>query len=115
MHELDAKLKPTGRRVSVSRLDESVRDAFARARGPLLEVRARLRQATRRHRGRKATRVQPFRVSAIAARTEPARRRELMRQLRDTLLQLHPDRKTRPRAARTDAARVAHGIIDAIL
>jgi hypothetical protein len=118
LHELDATLTPTGRVVRLSRLDESMRNAFERARSTLLGGCATLRKATERHRCRKATLVQPFRVSGIPSRTappQPARRRELERRLRDELLRLHPDRETRPRAARTDAGHVARDIIAAIL
>ena len=118
LHELDAKLKPTGRIARLSRLDEGMRDAFETARSALLGVRATLREATDRHRGRKATLVQPFRVSALTARAAPltpARRRELERRLRDELLRFHPDRKTRPRAARLDVGRLALRIGDSVL
>jgi len=118
LHELNATLTPTGRVVRLSRLDETIRDAFETARTTLLPIRATLREATERRRGRKATLVQPFRVSATPSRTPPptpARRRELERPLCDELLRLHPDRHTRARAARADAARVAHRLLDALL
>ena len=118
LHELDAKLTPTRRVVRLSRLDETMRDAFERARSALLGVHAELRQATRSRRGRKAALVQPGRVSARPSRTEPpkpVRRRELQGPLRDELLRLHPDRLTRPRPARAAAGRFARRIIGAIL
>ena len=117
LHELDAKLTPTGRTVRLSRLDEHLQEAFETARRTLLPVREHLRAATQRHPGRKATLVQPGRISALRAPTAsppPVRRRELERMLRDQILLLHPARQTRPRAARVDAGRLAHDIIDAI-
>jgi hypothetical protein len=98
LQELDAKLTPTGRIVRVARLNEGVREVFGTARRALLGVQARLHEVTDRSRGRKATLVQPFRVSAFrarAARPMPARRRDLERQLRDELLRLRPKRTTR--------------------
>ena len=118
LHELGATLKPTRRTVRLSRLDENIRGAFEGARRALLAVRANLREATRRGRGRKATLVQPFRVSAIKSPTEPptpVRRRQLERMLRDQILRLHPDRGTPPRAARADAGRLARRLIASIL
>jgi hypothetical protein len=118
LHELDAKLKPTGRIVRLARLDESMREAFETARSGLLGIWAGLHEVTDRHRGRKATLVQPFRVSTLtarAARPTPARRRDLERLLRDELLQLHPARKRHPRAARLDVGPLARRIGKSIL
>lgn len=117
LHELDAKLKPTGRIARLARLDEGVRDAFETARSALLGLRATLHEGTDRHRGRKATLVQPP-VSTLAARATrptPARRRELERRLRDELLRLHPARKRNPRAARLDVGRLALRIGNSVL
>ena len=117
LHELDATLTLTGRTVRLSRLDEHLQEAFETARRTLLPVREHLRAATQRHPGRKATLVQPRRVSALRVPTEsppPVRRRQLERRLRDQILLLHPSRQTGPRAARVDAGRLAHDIIDAI-
>jgi hypothetical protein len=114
-HELDAKLKPTGR---IARLDEGLRDVFETARTALRGLQATLHEVTDRHRGRKATLVQPFTVSTLttrAARPTPARRPELERQLRDELLQVHPDRTRHPHAARLDAGRLARRIGNSIL
>ena len=83
-----------------------------------LGVQAMLHDVTDRSRGRKATLVQPFRVSALRARAEPptpARRRDLERRLRDELLRLHPARTRKPRAARLDVGRLAHRIGNSIL
>jgi hypothetical protein len=115
-HELDAKLKPTGRIVGVQ-LDEGMRDALETARSALLGVRATLHEVTDRHRGRKVTLVQPFGspLTARAARPTPARRRDLERLLRNELLRLHPDRTKRPRAARLDVDRLARHIGNSIL
>jgi len=116
-HELDAKLKPI-RTVRSNRLDKGMHDAFETARSALLEVQGQLHQVTDRSRGRKATLVQPFRVSAFRARPArplPARRRDLERLLRDKLLRLHPDQTTRPRAARLDVGRLARRIGNSIL
>jgi hypothetical protein len=115
-HELDAKLKRTGRIVGVQ-LDEGVRDAFETARSAVLGVRATLHDVTDRHRGRKVTLVQPFGspLTARAARPTPARRRDLERLLRNELLRLHPDRTKRPRAARLDVDRLARHIGNSIL
>jgi hypothetical protein len=112
--ELDAQLKPTGR---IARLDEGMRDAFETARSALLGVRAALHEVTDRRRGRKATLVQPFHGSTLTTRLAlmPARRRELERQLRDELLQLHPKRATHPRDARFDVDRLARRIANSIL
>jgi hypothetical protein len=118
LHELDAKLKPTGRIVRLARLDEGMREAFETARSGLLGIWAGLHEVTDRHRGRKATLVQPFRVSTLtarAARPTPARRRDLERLLRDELLQLHPARKRHPRAARLDVGPLARRIGKSIL
>jgi hypothetical protein len=117
LHERDAKHKPTHRTVHLSRLDEAIREAFDKARKELLWVRETLRQDTQRPRGRKATLVQPYRVSALSRSTElpkPARRRELARMVRAQLLALHPDRNKRPRAARIQADRLAGDIIASI-
>jgi hypothetical protein len=115
-HELDAKLKPTGRIVCVQ-LDEGMRDALETARSALLGVRATLHEVTDRHRGRKVTLVQPFGspLTARAARPTPARRRDLERLLRDELRRLHPDRTKRPGAARLDVDRLARRIGNSIL
>jgi hypothetical protein len=118
LHELNAKFKPTGRIVRLARLDEGLRDAFEIARRAVLGVQATLHELTDRRRGRKATLVQPFRVSALRARAEPptpARRRDLQRRLRDELLQLHPARKRNPRVARLDVERLARRIGNSIL
>jgi hypothetical protein len=114
LHELDAKLTPTGR---IVRLDEGLRDAFETARSALLGVQEQLHDVTDRHRGRKATLVQPFgsTLTARAARPTPARHRELERQLCDELLRLHPKRMMRPRAARLDVERLARHIGNSIL
>jgi hypothetical protein len=117
LHELDATHKRTGRRVRLSRLDETVRETFGKARKELLWVRANLRTDTLRLRGRKATLVQPSRVSArfrSPALPKLARRRELVRLVRVQILALHPDRKTRPRAATIQANRLAREIVDSI-
>src|SRR5712692_1763048 len=53
LQERDAKLKPTRRTVHLSRLDESIREAFEQARQELLGVREHLRKDTQRARGRK--------------------------------------------------------------
>jgi hypothetical protein len=115
-HELDAKLDPTGRLVSVQ-LDEGMRDAFETARSALLAVRATLHDVTDRHRGRKVTLVRPFgsTLTARAARPTPARRRDLERLLREELLRLHPDRTKGPAAARLDVDRLARHIGNSIL
>jgi hypothetical protein len=115
-HELDAKLKPTGR-IVYAQLDAGMRAAFATARNALLAVRATLHDVTDRHRGRKVTLVQPFgsTLTARAARPTPARRRDLERLLRDELRRLHPDRTKRPGAARLDVDRLARRIGNSIL
>jgi hypothetical protein len=118
LQELDAKLTPTGRIVRVARLNEGVREVFGTARRALLGVQARLHEVTDRSRGRKATLVQPFRVSALRSRAEPptpARRRDLERRLRDELLRLHPARKRNPSVARLDVERLARRIGNSIL
>lgn len=115
LHERDAKRKR--RRVRLSRLDEAIREAFEKARQELLWVRENLRKDTQRPRGRKATLVQPYRVSALSRSTErpkPARRRELARMVRAQILALHPDREKRPHAARAEAGRLARDVIDKI-
>jgi hypothetical protein len=117
LHELDAKLERTGRQVRLSRLDEALREAFEKARKELLRVRETLRQDTHRPRGRKATLVQPHRVSArsrSSERPKPVRRRELVRMVRAQILALHPDGKKPPRAARAQANRLAGDLIDSI-
>jgi hypothetical protein len=117
VHEHDAKYKPTRRRVRLSRLDETIRAAFEKARTELLWVGEKLRQDTQRPRGRPATRVQPYRVSAgsrSAERPRPARLRDLAQLVRAEILALHPKRTTRPRAARAQAERLARAIIAAI-
>ena len=117
LRELDAKLEPTGRRVRLSRLDEAIGEAFGKARKELLWVRENLRKDTQRPQGRKATLVQPYRVSARSRSTErpkPARRRELARMVRAQILALHPDRTKPPRAALATADRLAGAIIDSI-
>src|SRR3989441_2833064 len=96
LQELDIHLNPTGRKVSLSRLDEDVREAFARARRLIVPWRRTLREATRRSRGRKAMLVHPL-------RPKPVRPRELERMLRDEILLLHPNRERRARAARAAA------------
>jgi hypothetical protein len=118
VHEVDAKRIPTGRVVRLSRLDETVRAVFERARTMLMPIQADLREATRRRRGRKAGLVHPFPVSARAARAAPptpARRRDLEQRLCQELLQLHPARQARPHAARAEVGRMARQIIRAIL
>ncbi len=117
LHELDAKLKPTHRKVRLSRLDEASREAFGKARQELLGVRENLRKDTQRRRGQKATLVQPHRVSTRSRSPElpkPARRRELVRMVRVQILALHPNRKKPPRAARAQADRLAGDIIDSV-
>ncbi len=117
LHELDAKHKATQRTVRLSRLDEGIRAAFAKARTELLWVREALRQDTQRPRGRTATLVQPYRVSTrsrSSERPQPARRRDLARMVRAEILALHPERTTRPRAARIQAERLARDIIASI-
>jgi hypothetical protein len=110
-HELDAKLTPTHRTVRLSRLDEAVRAAFAKARTELLWVREALRKDTERPRGRKATLVQPDRGSVVP---KAARRRALVRMVRAEILALLPKQKKRPRAAGAQAKRLARDIIAAI-
>ena len=110
-HELDAQHTPTQRTVRVTRLDQGVRAAFAKARADLLWVWEALRKDTERPRGRKATLVQPDRVSAVP---KAARRRDLVRIVCAEILALHPERTTRPRAARAQAERLARDIIAAI-
>jgi hypothetical protein len=117
LHERDAKNRPTHRTVRLSRLDETVREAVERARRELLWVREELRTDTQRSRGRKATLVQPYRVSArsrSSERPKAARRRDLVRMVCAEILALHPERTTRPRAARVQVERLARDIIDAI-
>jgi hypothetical protein len=117
LQKLDAKHKPTRRRVRLSRLDETVRETFEKARTELLWVRERLRKDTQRPRGRRATLVQPYRISArsmSSAGPKVARRRDLVRMVRAEILRLHPKRATYPRAARAQAGRLAHGIIATI-
>ena len=111
LHEHDAKHKPTHRTVRLTRLDEGIRAVFAKARMELLWVRELLRRDTQRPRGRKATLVQPDRVSAVP---KAARRRDLVRIVCAEILALHPERTTRPRAARAQAERLARDIIAAI-
>ncbi len=111
LHEHDAKHKPTHRTVRLTRLDEGMRAVFAKARMELLWVRELLRRDTQRPRGRKATLVQPDRVSAVP---KAARRRDLVRIVCAEILALHPERTTRPRAARAQAERLARDIIAAI-
>ena len=115
--ELDAKLRPTGRTVQLSRLDEAICEAFGKARKELLWVLEELRKDTRRPQGRKAILVQPRPVSTRPPAPEwakPARRRELARMIRAKILALHPNRNKPPRAARATAERLAGDIIDAI-
>ncbi len=117
LHELDAKLTPTGRKVRLSRLDEALRETFSKARQELLGVRENLRKDTQRRRGQKATLVQPYRVSTRSRPPElptPARRRELARVVRAQILALHPNRERSPRAAKAVADRLAGDIIDSI-
>jgi hypothetical protein len=116
-HELDAKHTRTHRTVRLTRLDEGIRAAFEKARTELLGVRAMLRQDTQRPRGRKATLVQPYRVSARSRSSggpKAARRRDVVKMVRAEILGLHPSRATRPRAARAQAERLARGIIATI-
>jgi hypothetical protein len=118
LEELNATHEPTGRTVRRSQLDGGLREAVETARSALIGLQAELHKATDRRRGRKATLVQPFRVSAFrdrAARPMPARRRELERQLRDELLRFHPNRVTRPHAARLETGRLARRIGSSIL
>lgn len=112
LHELDAKLKRTHRTVRLSRLDEASREAFGKARQELLGVRATLRKDTHRPRGLKATLVQPYWLWAHSRK--PARRRELVRMVRNQILALRPNWKRPPRAARAMADRLAGDIIDSI-
>jgi hypothetical protein len=117
LQKLDAKHKPTRRRAHLSRLDEAIREAFEKARTELLWVRESLRKDTQRPRGRKATLVQPYRVSArsrSSAGPKAARRRDLVRMVRAEILRLHPKGATCPRAARAQAGRLARGIIATI-
>ncbi len=117
LHELDAKLEPTGRRARLSRLDEAICAAFEKARTELLWVRETLRKDTQRPRGRKATLVWSYRVSALSRSTDrpkPARRRKLVTMVRAQLLALHPDRTKRPRAASAEAGRLASALIASI-
>src|SRR5215831_2878741 len=117
LEELDAKLKPTGRIVKLSRLDENLRRTFERARQALLGTQRELHDATRRPRGRKAGLVKPFGVAPFSLARglpTPARRRELVRMLRDEIFALHPDRKTRRREAKAQAGRLAHLIIGSL-
>jgi hypothetical protein len=118
LQELDAKHERTGRTVYRSQLDEGLREAVESAGSALMDLQAKLHEATDRHRGRKPTLVQPFRVSALrarAARPMPARRRELEQRLRDELLRFHPNRVTGPRAARLETRRLARRIGNSIL
>jgi hypothetical protein len=117
LQELDAKHKPTRRRAHLFRLDEAIRETFEKARKELLGVRESLRKDTQRPRGRKATLVQPYRVSArsmSSAGPKAARRRDLVRMVHAEILRLHPKRATCPRAVRTQAARLARSIIATI-
>jgi len=117
LKELDAKLRPTGRIVKLSRLDENRRRTFERARQALLGIQAELHEATRRPRGRKAGLVKPFGVAPFPLARglpTPARRRELVRMLHEEIFALHPDRKTRQRTAKAQAGRLAHLTIDSI-
>jgi len=117
LQELDAKHKPTRRRAHLSRLDEAIRETFEKARKELLWVRESLRKDTQRPRGRKATLVQPYRVSArsmSSAGPKAARRRDLVRMVRAEILRLHPKRATCRLAARAQAERLARGIIATI-
>ena len=112
LHELDPKLKPTHRRVRLTRLDEALRETFGKAQQELLRVRANLRKDTHRPRGSKATLVQPYWLWARSRK--PARRRELVRMVCAQILALHPNQKKPPRAARAMADRLAGDIIDSI-
>jgi len=117
LKELDAKLRPTRRIVKLSRLDENRRRTFERARQGLLGIQRELHDATRRPRGRKARLVKPFGVapfSLVRGLPTPARRRELVRMLHEEIFALHPDRKTRQRAAKAHAGRLAHLTIGSI-
>jgi hypothetical protein len=117
LHERDAKHTKTHRTVRLTRLDEGIRAAFEKARTELLWVREALRRDTERSRGRKATLVQPYEVSTRSRSSEvpkAARRRDLVRMVCAEILALHPERTTRPRAARAQAERLARDIIAAI-
>jgi hypothetical protein len=117
LHKRDAKHKPTHRTVRLTRLDEGMRAVFAKARMELLWVRELLRRDTQRPRGRKATLVQPYQVSTRSRSSEvpkAARQRNLVGMVRTEILALHPERTTRPRAARAQAERLARDIIAAI-
>jgi hypothetical protein len=116
--ELNEDLRPTGRTVRLTRLDEDIRKAFTRARSELWRVHRELREATQRHRGRKATLVRPFRVgvffSSLASSRRRVSRRTLVKMLREQILPLHPNSKGRPREARAEAGHLARPIIDAV-
>jgi len=112
LHELNPKLKPTHRRVRLTRLDEALRETFGKAQQELLRVRANLRKDTHRPRGSKATLVQPYWLWARSRK--PARRRELVRMVRAQILALRPNQKKPPRAARAMADLLAGDIIDSI-
>jgi hypothetical protein len=117
LREHDAKHKPTRRRVRLSRLDETIRAAFERARKELRWVGEKLRTDTQRPRGRTAMRVRPYRLSVgsrSAEQPKPARQRDLARMVCAKILALHPGRTTRPRVARAQAERLARAIIAAI-
>jgi hypothetical protein len=118
LHELDARHGLTGRTVRLARLDEGLRAAAAKARREFVGVRDALRTDTARTRGRKATLVQPYRVSGRGRSTaQPgvASPRDLVRMVRAEILRLHPRRAARPRAAQAQAERLARSIIAAIL
>jgi hypothetical protein len=117
VQEHDAKYQPTRRRVRLSQLEETIRAAFERARTELRWVGEKLRTDTRRPRGRPATRVQPYRLSAgsrSAEQSKPARQRDLARMVCAKILALHPGQTTRPRVARAQAERLARAVIAAI-
>jgi hypothetical protein len=117
LQELDAKHKPTRRTAHLSRLDEAIRETFEKVRTELLWVRESLRKDKQRPRGRKATLVEPYRVSArsrSSPRPKAARRRDLVRMVRAEILRLHPKRATYPRVAQAQAGRLARGIIATI-
>jgi hypothetical protein len=102
------------RRVArLSWLDAALRVTLEEARQELLRLRANLRTDTQRARGRKATLVQPYRMSARSRK--PARRRELVRMVCAELLALHPNREKPPRATRAMAERLADDIIGSVL
>ena len=113
-------MRNTGQRAGGLTSPDSTRSFANPSRKPrneLLWVRENLRDDTRRVRGRKATLVQPYRVSArsmSSAGPKAARRRDLVKMVRTEILRLHPQRAARRRAALVRAGRLARGIIAAI-